>query len=125
MTVSKNIIIGADLAEEITLPDFDIQCSILNSLKNIKRKLDTLSILKQRYYSLMDKELATEYNQYQAKEVKISTCIDYMSGNSGLTEEFIYQMLQNNSERFVVLSSATEDNTMMAKFPSVLLTIAS
>ena len=69
----------------------------------------------------MDKELATEYNQYQAKQIKISTCIGYMSGNSGLTEEFIYQMLQSNSERFVVLSSATEDNTMMGEIPKCII----
>lgn len=108
-------------AEEFSLPDFDIQCNILNSLKSIKSKLDTLAILKKRYYSLMDKELATEYNQYQAKQIKISTCIGYMSGNSGLTEEFIYQMLQSNSERFVVLSSATEDNTMMGEIPKCII----
>lgn len=118
---SKTLSLEQVYAEEFSLPDFDIQCNILNSLKSIKSKLDTLAILKKRYYSLMDKELATEYNQYQAKQIKISTCIGYMSGNSGLTEEFIYQMLQSNSERFVVLSSATEDNTMMGEIPKCII----
>ena len=118
---SKTLSLEQVYAEEFTLPSFDVQCNILNSLKSVKRKLDTLTKLKKRYYSLMDKELTIEYNQYQAKEVEISTCIGYMSGNSGLTEEFIYQTLQNNSERFVVLSSATDDNTMMGEIPKCII----
>ena len=118
---SKTLSLEQIYSEEFTLPCFDVQCNILNSLKNIKIKLDALSNLKKQYYSLMDKELSTEYNKYQAKDVKISTCIDYMSGNSGLTEEFIYQTLQNDSERFIVLSSATEDNTMMGEIPKCII----
>ena len=76
---SKTLSLEQVYAEEFSLPDFDIQCNILNSLKSIKSKLDTLAILKKRYYSLMDKELATEYNQYQAKQIKISTCIGSVS----------------------------------------------
>ena len=35
----------------------------------------------------------------------------------GLTEEFIYQMQQSKNERYSVLSSATEERTMMGTLP--------
>ena len=118
---SKTLSLEQIYSEEITLPSFDVQCKILNSLKLIKEKLELLGKVRTHYTSLMDKKLTTEYSQYQAKDISISTCIDYMSGNSGLTEEFIYQTLQNDADKFVVLSSATEDNTMMGEIPNCII----
>lgn len=118
---SKTLSLEQIYSEEFTLPPFDVQYNILNSLKTIKDKLDVLSKIKTQYYSLLNKELATEYDEYQVKDIAISNCIDYMSGNSGLTEEFIYQTLQNDAEKFVVLSSATEDNTMMGEIPKCII----
>lgn len=118
---SKTLSLEQIYSQEFTLPQFDIQCNILNCLKTVKGKLDILTKIKNHYYSLMNKELVAEYNQYQGKDIEISTCIDYMSGNSGLTEEFIYQTLQNDTERFIVLSSATENNTMMGEIPQCII----
>lgn len=118
---SKTLSLEQIYSEEFALPSYDIQCGILNSLQAIKNKLDSLVKLKNSYYDLINKELTTEYLQYQGKDVAISTCIDYMSGNSGLTEEFIYQTLQNHAERYLVLSSATEDNTMMGEIPKCVI----
>lgn len=57
------------------------------------------------------------YANYQARQVPISKVIDKMSGNTGLTEEFIYHAMQNQGEKYVVLSSATEDRTKMGEIP--------
>lgn len=57
------------------------------------------------------------YCNYQARQVKLSSVIEKMSGNSGLTEEFIYHAMQNSGDKYVVLSSATEDRTMMGEIP--------
>ena len=57
------------------------------------------------------------YSEYQARQVPIASVIDKMSGNSGLTEEFIYHAMQNQGEKYVVLSSATEDRTKMGEIP--------
>ena len=53
---SKTLSLEQVYAEEFSLPDFDIQCNILNSLKSIKSKLDTLAILKKRYYWLYERK---------------------------------------------------------------------
>lgn len=114
---SKTLSLTQIYSEELFLPSYDVQCQILNSLKIIKEHVDTLSKIKKSYYALIDKELTTEYKAYQGKNISISTCIDYVSGNTGLTEELIYQTLQFQTEHYLVLSSATEEKTMMGEIP--------
>ena len=118
---SKTLSLTQIYAEEFTLPDWKVQNNILRSLRAVKDKLNVLEILKKEYDSLAKKELTLDYQEYQGKAIDISTCIDYMSGNAGLTEECIYQTLQNNAEHYQVLSSATEDNTMMGEIPMCVI----
>ncbi len=79
----------------------------LESIDNILREIDIRKLV----YDVTN--LKFEYSEYQTKGIKISDVIDYMSGNSGLTEEFIYHSIQNTGSKYVVLSSATEERTMM------------
>jgi hypothetical protein len=58
-----------------------------------------------------------KYNHYQAQQVPISSILDCMSGNSGLTEEFIYQQSLRDGKRYTVLSSSTEEDTKMGEIP--------
>lgn len=118
---SKTLSLTQIYAEEFTLPDWKVQNNILRSLRAVKDKLNVLEMLKNEYDSLVKKELTLDYQEYQGKDIDISTCIDYMSGNTGLTEECIYQTLQNNAEHYQVLSSATEDNTMMGEIPMCVI----
>jgi restriction endonuclease S subunit len=112
-TLSLDLIYG----KEIDLPAYDIQVDIVKTLQEPFRRLRLLSFLKERYIEIFNKEIVFKYNSFQAKNVPINECISYMSGNSGLTEEFIYHTLQIEGARFKVLSSATEDRTMMGKVP--------
>jgi restriction endonuclease S subunit len=54
---------------------------------------------------------------YQVTNYPIDKAIDCMSGNSGLTEEFIYSTTQIKGHRYIVLSSATGEDTMMGEVP--------
>ena len=114
---SKTLSLTQIYDEEFHIPEFNVQNDILNSLKSIKCKLNVFTILKNNYYELINKELSINYIEYQGKNIDISICIDYMSGNSGLTEERIYQTLQSKTEHYQVLSSAIDDNTMMGEIP--------
>jgi hypothetical protein len=62
-------------------------------------------------------QLAHTYSKYQANDVPISHVIGSISGNSGLTELFIYQKSQYNGKKYTVLSSSTEENTKMGEIP--------
>ncbi len=114
---SKTLSLTQLYQEEFDLPSYEIQCQILQSLRRISKKIEILNKYKERLLQLLDKELVINYAGYQAENVPISKCIDYISGNSGLTEEYIYQTLQSKDERFDILSSATEDRTMMGTVP--------
>lgn len=55
--------------------------------------------------------------EYQITNYPIEKAIDCMSGNSGLTEEFIYSTTHIKGQRYIVLSSATGEDTMMGEVP--------
>lgn len=118
---SKTLSLTQIYAEEFNLPELKVQNRILSSLRVVKNRLNAFSMMKDNYYVLLNKETSIDYKEYQGKEIDISICIDYMSGNAGLTEECIYQTLQNNNEHYKVLSSATEDNTMMGEIPMCVI----
>lgn len=120
---SKTLSLTQVYAEEFNLPSYDVQCEILKSLKIIEEKLYFLQTIKHKLISLLDKEIVADYDytKYQGLNIPISECIDYMSGNSGLTEEFIYHNLQNKNQRYEILSSATEENTMMGEIPLCII----
>lgn len=61
--------------------------------------------------------LSMHYQNYQAKEVPISIILDYLGGNSGLTEEAIYQQILGSGDKYDVLSAATEDGATLGKVP--------
>ncbi len=118
---SKTLSLEQIYSEEFELPDYQTQCRVLSEIKKIQEKIDILNTLKQRYLSILEKEVSIEYTRFQAKNVDIKTCIKYISGNTGLTEEFIYQTLQHPGTRYSVLSSATEDRTMMGVVPFCII----
>lgn len=112
---SKTLSLTQLYQEDFDLPSYEMQCLVLQKIKKIKSKIDALLHIKSKLLCLLDKELDVDYKSFQAKNIPISRCIDYLSGNSGLTEEFIYQTLQNNKMRFKVLSSAAENNSALGE----------
>jgi restriction endonuclease S subunit len=114
---SKTLSLSQIYSEEFDLPLFSMQIRIVDKLMPSLRKLRLLSEKKNRYNNLLNKEISFPYTSFQAKKISISDCVDHMSGNSGLTEEFIYNTLQIKGERYQVLSSSTNDRTMMGEVP--------
>lgn len=83
----------------------------LSEMNNLWSRVNLAQLVK-------EVETATlSYTNYQARQVPIASVIEKMSGNSGLTEEFIYHAMQNQGERYIVLSSATEERTKMGEIP--------
>ena len=54
---------------------------------------------------------------FQVKDYPISKVVDCLSGNSGLTEQVIYQNICVDGDRYLVLSSSTEEETKLGKIP--------
>ena len=51
----------------------------------------------------------------------INEVLDYLSGNSGLTEEEIYQKILVSGQRYEVLSSSTIEKTKLGEVPQGLI----
>lgn len=58
-----------------------------------------------------------KYTGYQAKDVPINTVLEYLSGNSGLTEELVYNTIPLKGEKYTILSSATKKENLLGQIP--------
>lgn len=54
---SKTLSLEQIYSEEFNLPTYEMQCRVLDRLKPIREKLDTLTQIKERYLALFEKEL--------------------------------------------------------------------
>ena len=86
-------------------------------IHELYNKHESLSNIDLKAFADKINSSSLKYTKYQALQVPISKVIDKLSGNNGLTEEFIYHSMQNEGEKYVVLSSATEDRTKMGEIP--------
>lgn len=119
---SKTMSLTQIYAEEFDLPEFEVQNNILHLLKGIKAKLENLATLKNKYKYLIDKETSIEYTKYQGRNIDVLTCINYTSGNTELTEEFIYRTVPNIIKYYQVLLRIVQ---CWVKFQCALLIIVS
>ena len=78
-------------------------------LDNIEKSYKKISAKKEVYQK--------EAYNYQAKDIRIDSVIGYLSGNSGLTEEFLYNNIELKGERYKILSSATQEENMLGEIP--------
>jgi restriction endonuclease S subunit len=114
---SKTLSLRQIYSEDLNIPSIEIQNSIMKMLNQKSKILQKVELIRENLLLLYEKniyQIGKCDSDIQAENVLISNCIDYMSGNTGLTEEFIYTTIQDiKSEKCPVLSSSTEDNTMM------------
>lgn len=111
------------------LPEYYIRPQELNYLdekeliKELRTAKDTISKigLTNVIKKLEVGAYSFQYKKYQVKNIPLNQVITYMSGNSGLTEEFIYHSLQREGKKYQILSSATETRTMMGEIPMCMI----
>ncbi len=109
---------------EIFLPKLSIQ-------KEEKKYLLKLETLKKNIINILskikfieNKNLLIEYSDYQVKGVSVNNIFDIVSGNSGLTEEYIYSQLSGynkDDEKYLLLTGSVksiEKNILIGKFNS-------
>ncbi len=94
-------------------PNFVDEASFVEELSHIESSIKQLKTISNRTESV--KVYADRH--YQVKNKKISSCIGCVSGNSGLTEEFLYNNIGLPGERYKILSSATLEENMLGAVP--------
>lgn len=93
---------------EIEIPDKDIQDKQYSKLAIFEEYHKKVNKILEKMDSLKSSALVDEYKQYQARGIPIKDVLDCMSGNSGLTEKFIYQKSQHKNKKYNVLASSEE-----------------
>jgi len=114
---SKTLTLTMIESMDFDIPQYDIQKEIMLEIRPLLKAKEKVKNLLLRINSIKEKELSVEYQNYQAKDVPISKILDCYGGNTGLTEEGIYQKILSDGERYEVLSSSTAEDTRLGKIP--------
>ena len=84
--------------------------------KEFKKELEEIESLSKEISAKTSLLKEVTYN-YQIRNVKIGDVIGYLSGNSGLTEEFLYNNIGLEGEKYKILSSVTLEENMLGEIP--------
>lgn len=118
---SKTLSLTQIYSDEFTLPEKVVQDNVMESMNGVLQTVEKLNVVYDKISILLNKELSVAYKKYQAQNIKVSSIIDCMSGNSGLTEEFIYSTQQLQGNRYRVKSSSTSEETLIGYVPQCIL----
>lgn len=114
---SKTLSLKQIYSEDLVLPEKAMQDRIMSSMNGLLKKMEQLDIIYKKLSTTVNKVLATQYKGYQAKNQKANDIFGYVSGNSGLTEEFLYNNIGLKGKRYKILSSATIEENMLGEVP--------
>lgn len=96
---------------EIEIPDINQQKKQIKYYEDLYCKYHILEEYLEKLLKLREKIFETNYNEYQCRNIEVNKCIDYLSGTSGLTEEKNYLRLNNDGEKFKLLTGSLSINS--------------
>ena len=99
------------------MPSKETQDRVIEVIKPLIPKIELLYQIEEKITDVTQKQLSINYNKYQARNINIDKCIGYLSGNTGLTEEFLYNNIDLTGDRYKILSSATQEENMLGEVP--------
>jgi hypothetical protein len=94
---------------DFDIPDRAVQDDIMSSilpLMHTKRKIEGLL---RRFEAIRARAPSEKYTSYQGMEVPIREILDCVSGNSGLTEEYIYSIVSDPSPKLFKVLTGSEN----------------
>lgn len=102
---------------DFDIPQPDIQKDIMLEIRPLLKIREKVENLILRIKSVKERELSIDYQNYQATNIPISKVLDCYGGNTGLTEEEIYQRILTEGQRYEVLSASTSEETQLGSIP--------
>lgn len=104
---SKTLSLKQIYSLDFEIPDKKIQDEFVYLTRPLFEKREQITRLINRINSIKDKIISYEYHEYQATDVNSSVVFDYMGGNSGLTEDYLYsQISRSNNRKYKVLTGS-------------------
>jgi len=94
---------------DFEMPEKNIQDEFISLTRPLLEKREQITRLLNKIDSIKNKIISYDYNNYQNRNTNISDVFDYMSGNSGLTEEYLYSRISSTSEiKYKILTGSTD-----------------
>lgn len=118
---SKTLSISQLQQFTFTLPPLSVQHDLLKKYRDVSTEIKALNIFTGKMGCVLDKQISSTYRAYQVQNIPIRDVIDCMSGNSGLTEELIYNKSNAEGTRYQVLSASTIPDTAMGYIPKSVI----
>jgi hypothetical protein len=112
---SKTLTLEQIYSMDFDVPDWLIQEEIMKQLKGVLELKAKIIETLQKLAAVSRRNLSEVYRGYQAQGIPISEVLDYMGGNSGLTEKEVYQKVGLPGEKYQILSGATMEERGLGK----------
>ena len=94
---------------KVDIPSFEQQQKFVALYEKIEGLNQKCLSLRLRLTVLLNRQHQYPYKKFQARNVPILRIIDFMAGNSGLTEEYVYSQIQEISEkRYRILTGSID-----------------
>lgn len=117
----KTLTVDMIYSLDFDLPKYDIQEQVMARIRPLLALKQEASDLLRKIEAIKTRVLTNDHTSYQAKDVSISQLLTCLSGNTGLTEEMIYQEITSEGQRYSVLSSSTDEATRLGEIPKCYL----
>lgn len=94
---------------DFEMPDKKTQDEFIYFTKPLLEKSEQITRLLNKIDSIKNKIISHDYDEYQSTDVNISDVLDYMSGNSGLTEKYLYSRISPTNEiKYKILTGSID-----------------
>ena len=109
---------------EIFLPSLKTQIKEREYLSKLESFKSDLTLVRNKIILLEQKQLEIIYKEYQGRNISTDDIFSIISGNSGLTEEYIYSQFENFKEeddKYLLLTGSVtpiKNNILINKFVS-------
>jgi hypothetical protein len=106
---SKTLTLSMIESMDFDITTYSVQTNVMSRTRPLLKMKERVTNLLSKINSVKDRILSVEYRDYQAKGVPIGDVLDCMSGNYGLTEEYLYLQIKESSEKkYRILTASTE-----------------
>lgn len=105
---SKTLTLEQIYHMDFEIPSYDAQKETIVSISPILAKKRLLEQLLRKVSKIRGRALSEEYSKYQVRDVPISEILDCIGGNSGLTEEYLYSIICERTDRIFKVLTGSE-----------------
>jgi hypothetical protein len=109
---SKTLTLNQIYNFDFEIPEHDIQLKIMKSIKpmlTIKSKIESFI---EKIEKIKTTVLSENYSKFQGMLIPIGDIIECISGNSGLTKQFLYSQIQHSEEKKYIILTGSVDYSL-------------